>query len=120
MFRLGREGDPEVARTLDQVLGRWILLRADDYEAATPSLLRRWGLAPPRGTLVWMGEGDTLAVMDIGEPEGNQLPIRVSGGRDSRIDEILLMPEGRATPLWSYLERTAGTPDPGGGDSSAP
>jgi len=119
-FRPGREGDPDLARTLDQVLGKWILLRADDYEPATPSLLRRWGLAPPRGTLVWMGEADTLAVVDIGEPDGNRFPIRISGGRDSRIDEILLVSEGRATPLWGYLERTAGVPESRAGDSSPP
>lgn len=112
-FVPGGEGPVDEAQNLETVLGNWIKLRADEFAAASRARLRSSGLMPPQGTLIWWGGGDTLAVMDMGRTEGELFPIRVSGGERARPDEILLLPEPTAIPLWDYLRRTAGAPAPG-------
>jgi hypothetical protein len=89
------------------VLGNWLLLRADAFAPARPGELRRMRLAPPAGRLVWWGGGDTLAVVDVGAAGEEHLPVRVAGGRQARKEEILLFPSRRAGPLWSFLRGEA-------------
>jgi hypothetical protein len=97
---------------LREVLGNWIMLRAERFEPATSAVLRQRGLSAPRWTMTWLGSGDTLAVIDVGRAEGETFPLRVSGGRQARPDEVLLLPEDQTTPLWMYLQRMVEPPGP--------
>jgi hypothetical protein len=97
-------GDEPPSATRD-VLGNWLLLRAEGFEPAGDGRLERRGLSPPAGRLVWRGGPDTLAVVDVGVARDGRLPVRVVHGPEKRPEEILLFSSDRAVPLWSYLQR---------------
>lgn len=111
-FRLGTEVTPESDRAAWDVLGNWILLRADGFRRATPAARRRWGLVPDGPGLVWMAGEDTLAVMVTGPVADGEFPVWIPAGTRARPGEILLLPEGKAVPLWTYLRREAGEASP--------
>ena len=87
-----------------EALGNWIGLLAKAFDQATPAALKQSGLAPPQGTLVWLGGGDTLAVVDVGPVQNDRIPLRISSGTSARKSEILWVSEVMATPLWSYFQ----------------
>jgi hypothetical protein len=101
-------GPAEEGKELRRLLGGLIQVRAEDFDEATPDRLSRWGLDPPRGSLIWVGGGDTLAVLDVGRADKGLRALRVSGGTEVRGAEILLVPEAQTGPLWDAL-RDPGT-----------
>lgn len=112
MYRLGTEVSPDSNRAAWDVLGNWIQLRADAFRRATSGERRRWGLDPGGPGMVWMGGGDTLAVVVTGRVRDHEFPVWVRAGTRARPGEILLVPEGKAVPLWTYFDREAGEPSP--------
>lgn len=98
----------EVPRGIRDVFRNWIVLRAEAFDRSGDDSLARWGLDAPEGTLVWVGNVDTLAVVDVGVAADGLRPVRVRGGRFARPDDILLLPERQTGPLWTYILDKAG------------
>ncbi len=92
-----------IAPGIRDVFRNWIVLRAESFDRVSPQALARWGLDRPEGTLVWEGNVDTLAVVDVGVAAQGLRPIRVRGGRHARPDDILLLPDRQTGPLWTYI-----------------
>ena len=87
------------------ILRHWMGLRAGRFSPAEAETLRSAGLAPPRGTLTWFGQGDTLAVEDVGIIRDHRRAIRVGEGKRARPGDVLWIPEAQIDPLWGYLIR---------------
>lgn len=98
----------DLPRDLRDVLGNWLSLRSAVFAEATPGHLRRYGLDPPQGELVWWAGEDTLALVRLGRPAGNTLPVWLPAGDRARPTEILFFPYREAGPLWSFLRGRIG------------
>lgn len=101
-FRLSPPDSTLEPETLD-VLGSWVLMRAEGFAEATARALHAYGLDAPAGELVWKQGADTLAVVQVAGDDNGMMPMRVAGGREARPEEILLVPTVKARPLWVYL-----------------
>ncbi len=96
-----------VGRETRDVLANWVLLRARDFVRSTGGTERQWGLDPPAGTVTWIGKGDTLAVVAVGASRDGLRALRIVGGPAARPQSLLLVPEDRAGPLWTWLVNAA-------------
>jgi hypothetical protein len=83
------------------LLGAWLLLEAEAFGPGEPETSLPRGA--PVDRLVWYAAGDTLAVEDVGRPDGERLPLRVTAGERARPYEVLFLPRGRGEDILRRL-----------------